>query len=260
MKSISQFFLQRCKTELTQIGFVRDKSTYARIVGDVLQSLTFKCFRSGRECTVEFGIVPLCLKPEWPGMGTYDLSKYDVEHYGGWKFDNKSEASIDCCVARIMTMIEKELIPLFQRTRSCEAALYELIKLDEIFEANRQEVLRRKNYSDKAEPFEQNCFVMPEKCYMALKANDFSIAEKCLTIQIRTQEEILLREKNMLNNTGDSDWGSFLKSRIPRREEKLEFMRNILSQVQRQDISRFRKEMEQNEEYSRQALKKFIIQ
>lgn len=60
MDSFLKIYKEYCKDEFEKYGFKRCKNNHYRVVNDVLQ--TFLLHRSiyGYNCTVEFGITPLC--------------------------------------------------------------------------------------------------------------------------------------------------------------------------------------------------------
>lgn len=182
-----------CKKRYSVLGFVRINNTYCRIINDVFQSFTIKCL-SGGIYTVEFGIFPLCMAIPYCELGTYSLEKFDIEVYasnGGWKYRGCTKADETAFWENILNIIDTSLIPLFQKADSCHAARHALIKLDELFEKNRQEVLRRNGMQDHAAHWQELSIHAPEKYYMALKTGDDQYALRYLDARIDACREII---------------------------------------------------------------------
>ena len=181
---ILKLYIQNCKEKYAPMGFRRIRQTYARIVNDVMQTFTFKRYRSGLRCTVEFGVFPLCQNILYPDFGDYTLEKFEVETYcEDWRYD-KSDESIEKAVQQIDGAIGRNLMPLFAKAGSCESALPALIELDENFQSIRQVALKRKGIEDCATDWRQASLMNGEKLFMALKIGQYDYAKKAAQAQI----------------------------------------------------------------------------
>lgn len=184
MKSVSSYYHQVCKQKYQPLGFLRSKSIYARIKGDVIQAFSLKRSQQVPTCTVEFGIFPLCLpQPFFLQAGGYELDQFVVEQYfryGGWRFDPNSEESMKECVESMSGAMDLYLLPFFEKCSDCKSALSECIKLEELFEQNRLSVLQLRGTSDCAMPWEERSLFDGRKYYMALKSHNLSYAQRYL--------------------------------------------------------------------------------
>ena len=184
---ITKFYFQQGKERYVPLGFRRIRQTYARIVNDVLQTFTFKRYSSGCECTVIFGIYPLCQDITYPDFGLYDLCCFgsSVCDDGRWNYDRNSEISINDCVDSICSHIDRYLIPLFAEANCSTKALPALIALDEDNEKKRQINLLRKGRKDPRE-FDWRYYSMlrTEKFYMAVKCGQYDYAREVAKVQM----------------------------------------------------------------------------
>lgn len=198
MNSIARLYLQLCAEKYVPQGFYKNGQTCARICNDVLQTFTLKTFRSGSMCTVEFGIIPLCEYIPCLSIGGYELDGFFISSLaqpGLWTFDAKLDASIASCASSIVQAIDDYLIPLFGKCVNCQTALPELIKLEELFDQNRQKTLRLTGETDCAPPWQELSLHDSRKYYMALKAQDYEYARKYLDFQL-THRDNGLRLQN----------------------------------------------------------------
>lgn len=188
MKTISRYFNHICTQKYQSLGFSRYKSTFARINGDVLQSFTLKYSRSVPTCSVDFGIFPLCLpQPIFLDAGGYALDEFIVELHernSGWTYDACSEESMMNCIESITKAIDLYLLPFFETCSDCILSLPELIKLEELFDLNRQKKLHLRGDFDFAVPWQERSLFDPRKYYMALKAHNLSYAQQYLNHQV----------------------------------------------------------------------------
>lgn len=159
------------------LGFVKIKKTFARIVNDVLQTFTF--IEKRKVCSIEFGVFPLCMDIKRADIGLYRLDKFSPEiiaSYGGWIYNKCSKQSKYDCASAMINVVDRELIPFFLKADCCTSALHELIKLDELFDANRKKALYILGWEDCAKPWQEASLSAPEKYYMALKSHNFQYA------------------------------------------------------------------------------------
>jgi len=202
MKTISRYYNHICTKKYQSLGFSRSRSTFARISGDVLQAFTLKCAQSVPTCSVDFGIFPLCLpQPVFLDAGGYELDEFIVElHEGssGWTFDANSDESMMNCIESISQTIDSYLLPIFETCSDCKSALPELIKLEELFDRNRQKTLYLRGDSDSAVPWKERSLFDSRKYFMALKMHNLSYAQQYLNHQLDFY-------KNRLNSLDNSN-------------------------------------------------------
>lgn len=188
MKTISRYYNHVCTQKYQPLGFSRSKSTFVRKSGDVLQAFTLKCSRGVSTCSVEFGIFPLCLpQPIFLDAGGYALDEFIVELHNessGWIFDSSSDESMMNCIESISEAIDLYLQPFFETCSDCKSALPELVKLEELFDLNRQKKLHLRGDFDSAVPWQERSLFDSRKYYMALKARNLSYAQQYLNHQV----------------------------------------------------------------------------
>lgn len=180
MKKLTRKFNQICAQKYLPLGFIRSKSTFARISKDVIQAFSLKYYRDAPVCTVEFGIFPLCLpQPIYLEAGGYGLSEFIVDqHIGGcgWIFDRNSDESINNCIESLSNAIDLYLLPFFETCRDCESALLGCMKLEEVLDRNRRKRLQLIGEADLAVPWQERSLFDYRKFYMALKSRNLSYA------------------------------------------------------------------------------------
>lgn len=203
MKSITRYFNKICTKKYEPLGFSKSRTTFSksqfvffRINEDVVQAFTLKRSQGVPECTVEFGILPLCRSaPVYIDGGGYELDRFTVEQhagYSGWKFNPWVDKSVINCVESMSEAIDLYLLPLFDRCSNCAEALPELVKLEELFEKNRMETLRLWGDTDHATlTWQERSLFDDRKYYMALKSHDLDYARKYLLFQISYREKTL---------------------------------------------------------------------
>lgn len=186
---IRKVFFQQGKIKYVPLGFRRINQTYARIVNDVLHTFEFKRYSSGRECTIEFGVFPLCQVLEYPDIGLNNLCNFEVAtYYADWSYDRNSEISMDECIQNICGYIDRYLIPFFDRANCSATALPALIALDEHFHNIRQIWLKQKEKEDLSRPdWRYASLLSPEKFYMALKSGQYNYAKAAAQVLIPTR-------------------------------------------------------------------------
>lgn len=188
MKTISGYYNRICTQKYKSRGFLRKKTTFARIRGDILQVFSIKLSRNVPICSAEFGIFPLCLpQPVFLEAGGYALDEFVIEQHeggSGWAFDASSDESMMNCVESISNTIDLYLLPFFEVCGDCESALRELIKLEELFDLNRQKKLQLRCESDLAVSWQERSLFDTRKYYMALKSHNLYYAEQYLNHQV----------------------------------------------------------------------------
>lgn len=180
MKTISRCFNHVCTQKYQPLGFARNKTTFIRIKGDVLQAFSLKRSLHVPTCSVEFGIFPLCLpQPICLDAGGYVLDELIIDRYegaSGWTFDPNSDESMMNCIESISNAIDLYLLPFFDACSDCKSALPELIKLEELFDYTRQKRLQLNGEADLGIPWQERSMYDSRKYYMALKSRNLSYA------------------------------------------------------------------------------------
>ena len=196
MGSIVSCFNRVCTEKYKTLGFVTDKSfkltrntpCFARIVGDVVQSFTLKPLSGGRECTVTFGIDPLCMEVPYYLGGIYELNQFFVET-SPWPYDPKSDSSKSSCIASLTEAIDTHLLTLFDACMNCQSAFVELQKTEERFDKIRQKWLESMHLQDCSKPWWERALFDNRKYYMALKIQDWDYAHRYCTAWINTLDQ-----------------------------------------------------------------------
>lgn len=258
--NISTEFFMYCKAHYSKMGFRRYQQGYSRMTNDVLQNFHFKKLSSGRECTVEFGVFPLCMVNLTPEMGVYDMLCFDENTYAdgmGWRYDKKSDESIIECIKKLCFHLDTDLIPFFEKADCCESALCELIHLDYLFDSVRLSSIQKFGGEDCAEKIETRMLRAPEKIYMALKNGNFELAGKALRLSIEKAESICSNEIFCLETAAFSKKAA-LERRIERRNAQINQFKFLLSQVEQKNVSYIRSYLEQNERSSKEQLEAFF--
>lgn len=182
---IRKIYFEQCKARYVPLGFRRSRQTYARIVNDVLQTFTFKRYSSGCDCTVEFGVLPLCEVLEYPDRGLYNLCNFEVPtYYADWNYDRHSEASMNACVQYICSYIDRHLLLLFTEADCCAKALPALIALDRHFHNVRQVSLQQRGIEDLAGDWRELSMQSTQKFFMALKCGKYDYAKEIAQVLI----------------------------------------------------------------------------
>ena len=188
MMTLTRKFNQICAQKYQPLGFIRSKSTFARIVGDVIQSFSLKFYRGAPVCTVEFQISPLCLpQPFYLEGGIYELDQFIVDQQiggHGWMYNRHSDESINNCVELLSNAIDLYLLPFFEMCTDCETALAGCMKLEEALDCNRRKRLQLMGEADLAAPWQERSLFDYRKFYMALKSRNLSYACQYLKHQV----------------------------------------------------------------------------
>jgi|GEM_PF-1829440 len=263
MEYFTKHYVEACKKEFSQYGYKRKSNSFARVINDVMQNFTLKKYSTGRGCTIEFGIVPLCMRIEKAningGIGIYNLRRFEPvqwDHWDYWDYDPNSEESIDICISELITHINKYLIPLFNRADSCNNGYQELCELDRLF--NKNWVIGREKYSDgkaimreEDQKFYRDGVNMLDSCkyYMALKNGNYNLAISHLKA---------FEQKNMDSYTTMLEGGHLTEADKNRREKKIEELRNKIILIEEKNEKYILSLIQENEAYSKENLKGII--
>lgn len=203
MASILREYDTISKSKYLPKGFIKEKQTFARIKGDILQMFTLKKHGRKPTVTVEFGIIPLCMPIPFVSlpihfsiltMGNYSLDQFFAglpALNGGWAFNPLSKDSVQDCICSVTQAIDNHLIPLFEKCTNCSTSLTELVKLEEEFDRIRQHVLLLMGESDCAKSWKERSLFDYKKYFMALKAGNYTYAQNFLNHQVNFYEKVL---------------------------------------------------------------------
>lgn len=195
MKPIARYFKQMCASRYEKLGFAQHKAAFARVRGDVVQAFNCKRDPAGDPyCTVAFSVVPLCLpQPVYLDDNLYEMNHFFTNRIRtyGWSFDPASNDSKVQCVEILAENVDKYVLPLFERCNNCGETLTELIQLEELFERNRLEFLRKEGREDRAKHWEGEKLFDHQKYYLALGSGNVAYAKKYLDFHIKYEKELL---------------------------------------------------------------------
>lgn len=218
-------FKRICREKYSKYGFVRHNQTFARITNDVLQTFTLKKFSSGFECTIEFGIVPLCIGIKYPDLGILELHQM-LPEYSEFRYDKHSDESVENCLVKIFGAIDTYLMPMFHKAVDCKSAFDCLIEVKHLCEENRLMYLQRKGIENCAETFNKRILYDHDCYYMALKNSNYDYVKKHIETVLSDKEEyIFLRLKEIGEKDALSSMDTSIKNVllvIKRYEELLE--------------------------------------
>ena len=246
---------KKCRVEVSQYGFIQKKNVFARIVNDVFQSFHIEKIARGtnqRECRVGFSVLPLCQKldAKWAlsGVDKYYLRKFEVIDWtegDGWQYKIDSD-KISSCIDDILVYINKHLIPFFERSDTCKAALPEIIKLEKLFNENRKESLRQCGMSDEACPNAELNLIDSVKYYMALKNGDFNFALKCRIAQL---------EQNLNSYNSMMKMGYLTEADSLRRKKRIAILTTDINEIEHRNEAYIQKVIFDNEAHSGENLR-----
>lgn len=188
---ITELFTQECTRRYVPLGFRRSGRSWTRLIHDVWQVFTLRHLDSSLLCTITFGIFPLCA----PFLSAED-SSYTVEQLDAvlvqtgqpphpTTYQNPQER-----LTQLLKIVNRKLLPLFDRADSCQSALGELIALDRLFER------RLRQISGSTELNREIIYYAPEKYYMALKVGDTVFASRYQQFQITRYSQFLSEQRS----------------------------------------------------------------
>lgn len=158
------------------LGFLQFGAGFARKAGDLIQSCSLKRTQDNGDFSFEFGVCPLCMKlPVSLDGGVYETDSFSIS-----ESQQEDENVTERFFSEAFQIVEKEILPFFNRCCECGLALSELWSLEKSMEKKRLERLRLKGMEDCAIPFDQRFLCDPRKYYIALKAEDFSFVRRFL--------------------------------------------------------------------------------
>lgn len=247
----------KIEAHIAGLGFTRHKMVYIRVINDVCQNFYVERFKRGpnaRVCRIGFSVLPLaqkiCREQIENGVGLYYLKKFERPADGyseGWIYEIDEE-SIIVCVEEILRYVDSYLIPFFRRAVNTIDAFSELIALEKSFYENRM------FYRKECESY--NCsssnaaldLLDGVKFCMALKNHDFDYAWRSGVAILNQNIEAYESVKGFLSPES-----------LNERENDIQKLRKALKYIENKDEDYFYRLLEENEGFSRESLKKYIV-
>ena len=257
MDNFTKLYIQRCEPELAKFHFKRKRTTFIRVVNDVMQNVVLEKLHGGREYRVLFSVIPLCLpiKKTYIINGAYahELRRFEIVRgtmaFDCWECDPKSNECIQACIESITQFIRVHLLPFFECANCCRTALPQLIHLERRFNENRKVSLQLAGIQDAARTTDGVNLLDSVKYYMALKNGDYDFALKC-------RQALEQQNAHSYQDMMARGWLS-PKNKLER-EHALQALREEIDRLQAGDTSYFHQLLLQNEVYSRESLKGII--
>ena len=133
MKGIVQIYRALFSSRLFPLHFQYINGCFVRVHGEIIQSLQLQRFSCVKQCTIVFALIPLCQKIDYFDVGLYNLRDFTIpptlQQADSWTYD-ASEASKTACIQEMLALVEKDLIPLFEKCSECKETLSALLDLE----------------------------------------------------------------------------------------------------------------------------------
>lgn len=184
MQAMTQLYHTTFSDILKPYGFRYIHGCFARVYGEIIQSVRLHIFQGKKRCTIYFALIPLCQKIDYFDVGLYNLRAFTLpptwQQGDAWVFE-QNEASVMACIAEIRECVERNLLPLLKKCSTCQETLTALLDLEALFYQNRctARCIWGKEEWIKALGNGIN-LVDGRKYYMALKAGNFSKAAEMM--------------------------------------------------------------------------------
>jgi hypothetical protein len=231
---LSQYKI-RLRNELTEYGFRLYQKTFFRVINDIVQMLVLN--KNGHGCIIEYGIMPLCYPCDEPAClhgGRYTIGRRSNNMAPWWVFFENTPTQIDPLVDRMIDLLREDTVPFFDRAVDSCSAYAEIIKLEK--EIYPQVIL--------------NDYV---KVCLCIKNSDFENAKTHMAAIVSQNESAISANIANLERRGDLRELAEYKSKfLPMLEQN----KAKLDRISLPDIDYCRKLIEDNEERSREFLKK----
>lgn len=189
MHYLIEKYHKTCSMLTVQYGFKRKGKAYVRVVNDVMQNFMIERINQGRECRIQFAVLPLCMRIEKDyisgGVYSHSLRRFEPitsdsdYNMDSWSYDSNSTTSMDKCIHQIARFIVIYLLPFFERANSSQTALDELIELDKLFDKTRLIGLKICGIEDMSESISNPLYPWHNRYCMALKQGLYDLAWDC---------------------------------------------------------------------------------
>lgn len=166
-----------------------------------------------------------------------------------WAYELTSD-SIDACVAEMARFIIAYLVPFFERAKSCSTALNEIISIEKLFNSNRVASLREMGERDLANTPNGVVWNDHRKLLMALKAEDYDLAQRIATIMLDRAIDSY-RSAQMYDHSSEG---------VEKWRLDVEEKETVLYRIRHQDIAYYQELLSKQEARSREELAIFAQQ
>lgn len=224
------YFLKRykqvCKEEFSEYGFKPYRNTHYRVINDVFQSFCLHRSIYGKNCTVEFGIFPLSYGYPLQKDSCRGDQLKDFDDSRTWfEYDNRSEITIEKCLAEMLVYMKKYLMPFFERAIDCKSAYQEICNFE------------RKHYHEGCILFDAR------KLYMSLKNGDYENATIHVKAHIKHTKEVCAEKKEAFGEISP-EYEKKIRISLEKDNKMLEhilnndraFIENLLAENERRNL------------------------
>lgn len=195
---INRMIIDKVSGQMQVLGFKKSKNYYYRVLKDMLQLFEIEN-KTGPECVVNFGLVPVAMGIQHLGFqGFYLLNLSDGNSYSGWTYDFKSKNSYERCTDEIAKSMEKDLFPFFERASNSQNALRELVSLEQQQHSVHMNFLKRHHGDIPGGDLLKTRPADPCKLWFALDCYDFRSARICYEALIGASVAGFMSVKNIL--------------------------------------------------------------
>ena len=108
----------------TKHGFRIHRQAFYRVINDVAQFFVLRRDGYGRICTLEWGILPLCMGLERGDFASGMDAAPLLEKYEWWEYDPGKPEDIERALTELLAVFEHHLLPVFE-TATDSASAYE---------------------------------------------------------------------------------------------------------------------------------------
>lgn len=247
MKGIVQIYRALFSSRLFPLHFQYINGCFVRVHGEIIQSLQLQRFSCVKQCTIVFALIPLRQKIDYFDVGLYNLRDFTIpptlQQADSWTYD-ASEASKTACIQEMLALVEKDLIPLFEKCSECKETLSALLDLEMRFYQNACAARRL---------WGKECWIPAlgnginlydgRKYCMALKAEDYSMASRIVQAYLETH-------LHSLHCTEPKQPEHVLR----KLEKAIQYEQAELSYIAARNTTYFSELLAENERYTRKIL------
>ena len=175
------YFLQEYKKVFSPLankyGFRCYKRSFYRVINDVTQFFVLhRWMPFGRNCTIDFGIYPLCMGIENEDLLTASMNISTLTAKNWWSYDISDKITMNQVICDMYASVNEYLIPLLERAVDSASAYEELCSIESRIYTDIPEGLTMSDYA-------KVCF--------AVKMGAYNIAIE----HLKAIEEALMKSK-----------------------------------------------------------------
>lgn len=249
MKGIVQIYRALFSSRLFPLHFQYINGCFVRVHGEIIQSLQLQRFSCVKQCTIVFALIPLCQKIDYFDVGLYNLRNFTIpptlQQADSWTYD-ASETSKTACIQEMMALVEKDLIPLFEKCSECKETLAALLDLEMRFYQNACAARRLWGKESWIPALGNGINLYDGRKYcMALKAENYSMASRIMQAYLETH-------LHSLHCTEPKQPEHVLR----RLEKAIQHEQAELAYIEARNTTYFSELLAENERYTRKILKK----